>query len=175
MTSRNTKPALCGLIAAALLAAACGDPSGPIPKSLGAPEYWFHPPPQPQLHLVLTVSPAGGTLPATGCVLVPGTNTFSVTATVRDEANNVVTDIDGNSVGLAIEHDANPLAPIVSATLCGTTTAVIAGGVATFPVLGIDLAGLPDLYTLKGIHDGRDRRHKPRDLHWPVHRVMRQP
>jgi len=51
---------------------------------------------------------------------------------------------------LTSEHDANPMAPIVAATLCGTASAMITGGVAQFPTMGIDLPGLPDLYTLRG-------------------------
>lgn len=149
MKTRNLIATLPGLIAVMLLAVACRDAVAPEQRSIGIPEFWNHPPPA-QLHLVLTVAPAGGTLPAAACALVPGVNTFTVTATVRDGANNIVTDIDGNSVMLTIEHDANPMAPIVSANLCGTTSAIITGGVAQFPVLGIDLPGLPDLYTLRG-------------------------
>jgi hypothetical protein len=120
-----------------------------VQSSAGAPEFWNHPPP-PQLHLVLTFSPAGGTLDAPGCLLVPGTNTFAVTATVEDAVNNTVTDIDGASVMLTIEHDANPAFPLLHAMLCGSPSAVITGGVAQFPVMGIDLPGIPNLYTLRG-------------------------
>ena len=125
------------------------DAVAPEQQTLGAPEFGKHPP-APHLHLVLQVAPDGGTLNAPACALVPGVNTFSVTATVRDAADNIVTDIDGNSVVLTIEHDANPMAPIVAATLCGTASALITGGVAQFPTMGIDLPGLPDRYTLRG-------------------------
>jgi len=152
VNKRTLLAALPGVILAGLYGAGCGDAAAPASR-VGGPDAWFHPPP-PQLHLVLTVSPVGGTLDAPGCVLIPGVNTFSVTATVKDAANNTVSDIDGNTVGLTIEHDAsgNILFP---ATLCGSISAIITGGVAQFPVLGVDMPALPgDGYTFRGHTDG---------------------
>lgn len=149
MDTQNRIVALPALSSAGLVAAADGDAVAQEQPSVGAAELWKDPQPPP-LHLVLTVDPAEGTLNAPGCALVPRVNAFAVTATVRNGANNIVSDIDGNSVLLTIEHDANPLTPAVAARLCGTVSAMITGGVAQFTTVGIDLPGLPDLYTLRG-------------------------
>ena len=134
-----------GLLVVALLVVACRDSVSPGHRAPAGPEGWLvEPPPQPpppspppikpSLVITLVNNSAAARLP--GCGVDPFAPLAGLTSTI--EADVTVLNDPGNTItAVTVALGENP-----GGSLCGTTTASVAGHVAHF-TLGVDFGVLP--------------------------------